>query len=743
MLTYWVSGQGTRQVGQVRDAASGQPVAGATIRLEPGGWSTSSNDAGTFLLPPDRGDTLVISCIGYGSRRLSLADFHADRGLVELTPSPVYLREVVLGNDQAGPERQVSRLDIATRNLSNSQEALQIIPGVFIGQHQGGGKAEQIFLRGFDCDHGTDIALYADGIPVNMVSHAHGQGYADLHFIIPETVEAIDYRKGPYFADRGDFATAGFADYVTLDQLRQNQVKAEGGMFHTFRGLVLLDLLGRQRAAPQPSSWYVASEYRYSDGYFDHPQGFNRFNLFSKFTTRISRATRMKVSVSGMGSRWHASGQIPDRAVAEGRVGYFGALDPREGGRTFRINLNTEFLTALHPGSYLKNQVYYTSYGFDLHSNFTFFLVDSVNGDEIRQQESRSLLGYRGSYHRAGRLGGWSLISDAGLDARLDLVGNSALSHTRDGYILLNRLTWGAITESSVSPYFTETLRSGPRFTLQAGFRWDGFYHQYRNKWPADSLFSGPGTYTARAATASPKLRFTYQAARNLQVYLAAGRGFHSNDTRVVTARQGRQVLPAAYGTDLGAALKPAPNLLVNVALWYLYLQQEYVYGGDGGTVEFSGRTRRLGWDGSVRYQPLPSWIVDLDINYAHGRSLDDPKGKNQIPLAPVWSSTGGITYTPEKGIRGSLRYRCLGKRPANPDASLQAQGYFITDAVLSYSWRCWETTLTVRNLLNTKWKETQFATLTRLSGEAQPVEDICFTPGTPLSCQLGLTLRF
>jgi hypothetical protein len=210
-----------------------------------------------------------------------------------------------------------------------------------------------------------------------------------------------------------------------------------------------------------------------------------------------------------------------------------------------------------------------------------------------------------------------------------------------------------------------------------------------------------------------------------------------------VVAQNGTQSLPAAYGADLGTVFKPAKNVFINAALWYIYLQQEFVYGGDGGTVEFSGRTRRVGFDLSGRYQPFHSLYLDADVNYAHGRSIDDPKGRNYIPLAPIWSSTGGLTYASRDGFNGSLRYRYLADRPANEDKSITAQGYFITDMVLNYTKSKYEIGCAVNNLLNRKWKETQFATETRLKGEASPVDEICFTPGTPFAASLHLTLYF
>ncbi|HVV03353.1 MAG TPA: TonB-dependent receptor, partial [Puia sp.] len=317
------------------------------------------------------------------------------------------------------------------------------------------------------------------------------------------------------------------------------------------------------------------------------------------------------------------------------------------------------------------------------------------------------------------------------------------LSHTKNRYITLQQLKLGNITEVNAAAYINETLRLNDRWSINAGLRFDQFNYRYNNKLAGDTTLHGVGVYSTADHIVSPKLSFYYHASPRVEFYLNTGKGFHSNDARAVVAQQGTQVLPAAYGADLGTVFKPARNVLINAALWYIYLQQEFVYGGDGGTVDFSGRTARMGLDLSGRYQPTPALYFDVDVNYAHGRSLSDPKGQNYIPLAPVWSSTGGVTYTAKSGLNGSLRYRYLADRPANEDYSLTAQGYFITDMVLNYTRKKYEIGLTLNNLLNRRWKETQFDTETRLKGETQPLDGICFTPGTPFAATLHCTLYF
>lgn len=728
--------------GKIIDSITHSPVNGIMVSLFPGNRTDITDENGNFYFKNSATTvkSIVISGVGY-QKKLIPANGLTSKQTIKIVPQQIQLQDVIITANAANPYKVLSETDIKMRSVSNSQEVLRMVPGLFIGQHQGGGKAEQIFLRGFDNDHGTNISLNVDGIPINMVSQAHGQGYADSHFIIPETIESTTYKKGMYDAEKGDLAVTGFVDFHTANAISQNIIKAEAGQFNTYRILGMVNLLGNQ-AKTKNQSWYAASEYRYSDSYFDNPQHFARFNFFSKYYGKLNANNWLTLTASTFYSKWNASGQIPESAVNEGKVGFYGALDPNEGGVTSRTNINAQLLTELKNHDVIKNQFYYSRYKFDLHTNFTFFLVDTVNGDEIRQKEVRNLYGYNGNYVHESYLGNIKVNTDVGLNTRLDATKNSELSHTKNRYTLINPIKLGDITEFSAGAYLNETFQFNPKFSLNAGLRFDQFYYRYNNKLASDSTLNGTGFYTAKNSIISPKLNFYYQATDKTQFYLFMGKGFHSNDVRVVVAENKLQTLPAAYGTDLGTVFKPAKNLLVNAALWYSYLQKEYVYAGDGGTVDFSGRTQRLGFDLSLRYQPLTSLYFDTDVNYAHGRSLDDLKGENYIPLAPVWSSTGGATYFLKNGLNGSLRYRYLADRPANGNYSLTAAGYFVNDLVLNYTKPKYEIGLTINNLFNVKWKETQFETITRLKNEAA-VDGIAFTAGTKFAAMAYLSYFF
>lgn len=721
-------GQSAQKTIHVIAGDSKSPISGATVYTQAKQPLGITDDNGNFrwssLL---QGDSLVVTAIGFEPQKLAVASL-GRYTVINMVPSETMLREVVITASNLNPYHAISQTDIKLRAVSNSQEVLRIVPGLFIGQHQGGGKAEQIFLRGFDNDHGTDINLSVDGLPINIVSHAHGQGYADSHFIIPETIESTHYEKGMYNAAKGDMSVTGFAEFQTTNAIDKDIVKLEGGQFSTFRALAMSNLL--PRAVRKDHSWYTASEYRYSDGFFDHSQHFKRLNFFTKYSGRLNAASSLTISASSMHSSWSASGQIPDIAVQQGLIGFYGAIDPNEGGTTSRANVNIQLETNLPGGSLLKNQLYYSHYNFDLSSNFTLFLNDTVNGDQIRQKESRDLIGYNGSYSKQNDWGNMSVSSTLGWNGRLDLVRDISLAHTVDRYKVIDPVKLGNITEAQGAVYLEERFTFSPQWAFDVGARFDYFHYMYDNRLPSDSAFDRTGKHYAHNGTVSPKLKLSYAAGPKTQLYLFAGKGFHSNDARGAVVGRLKETLPSAYGTDLGIVAKPAGNLVVNAALWYNYLQKEYVYGGDGGSVEFSGRTQRVGMDLSLRYQFRDFLYLDYDLNYAHGRAAPDPRGSNYIPLAPVWSSSGGITWILKNGVNGSFRYRYLGDRPANEDYSLTAQGYFVTDFVLNYTAKKFELGLSVNNLFNVKWKETQFDTYFRLRGQ-QPVDGIAFTAGT------------
>ena len=645
-------------------------------------------------------------------------------------PSRLDLATVTVVSKQTSSLNKVSQIDIRLRPVHTTQDILRIVPGMFIAQHAGGGKADQLFLRGYDIDHGTDIAETVDGIPVNMVSHAHGQGYADLHFIIPELIRQVDFDKGPYLASKGNLATAGWVDFKTRDQLEASQVKVEGGSFGYGRAAGFFRLLNRERAERQ-TNWYVGSEYFGARSYFESPQDFRRMNLFTKFTARIG-SSRLQIIASTFNSRWKASGQIPERAVRSGLITRFGAIDDSEGGNTGRTNLSIRFEKQWNSGWASVDQVYLSLYRFNLFSNFTFFLRDPVNGDAIQQKENRLLYGYTGSMSKAHQLHNKQAEFEVGYGFRMDHVNDLELNRVVRRQFL-SSVENGAVREGNAFIYADERVSLTNKLDLQAGVRYDRFRFGYRSDVQGDAEFR-----RRTEAVISPKLNFSYTVHPRLKVYLNNGIGFHSNDSRVVLSQEQGDVLPRVFGTDLGLIAKPARNLIVKAAIWHLASEQEFIYVGDEGIVEPSGRSRRIGVDLSIRYQPL-SWLyLDVDLNAARPRALGLSKGSDYIPLGPVFTSIGGLSI--RKGdFSGAIRYRQISRRPANETNSVRAEGYFIADLQLNYRLKRLEFGLSLENVMNREWREAQFDTESLLPNETSPVSEIHFTPGTPRFFKFGI----
>jgi outer membrane receptor protein involved in Fe transport len=738
--------------GKVIDEMTGEPLELAVVS-DPGTKTNTLTDKdGKFIFKsPTPIDSLVISFIGYAPETVKPGA--AYNLVVKLQKSQLDLKEVVITShtNNLTTSRTLTSIDLNMQPVKSAQDLLRLVPGLFIAQHQGGGKAEQIFLRGFDADHGTDVNITVDGIPVNMVSHAHGQGYADLHFLIPETVQGYDFGKGPYYTTRGDLCTAGYVAYDTKNVLGDNMVKLEGGQFSTGRIVTLINLLSKKPQEKERSA-YIAGDALYSDGSpFLLPEHFSRYNLFGKFNTWISPATRLTIIGSTFYSRWRASGEIPNRAVAEGYLpSRWGTLDSSQGGLTTRANASIKLTTTLGSNSIWENQAWYTHYEFSLITNFTFYYYFPTSGDEFRQHEVRDMEGYTTKISKRNMVGNTSFTSVAGAGFRYDDIHPSELDHTGNGSFL-DYLQFGKTRELNTNAYVDETIATG-RWLINAGLRLDYFHFYYLNMAPAEDTFASrvfTGTSpAAQKGTLSPKLNIQYTLNPQIQLYFKSGKGFHSNDARVVIANQGYQILPAAYGVDLGMNWKPAPRLFINTALWYLYLQQEFTFGQDlidqpGGPIQPSGKTTRAGIDLSIRYQ-LTDWLfTNMNIDLARPRYIDSAAGHDHLPLAPTFTSTAGLDVRTHTGWSGGISYRYLHNRAANSTYSLTALGYFVTDLTVNYTRRKYELGLAVENLFNVQWNESQFEYVSRLRKETRPVDEVSYTPGAPFFAKLKLAVFF
>ncbi|MBL7702174.1 MAG: TonB-dependent receptor plug domain-containing protein [Ferruginibacter sp.] len=714
--------------GKVVDAVSRQPLEAAFVTDTKTPALKASTDAnGNFTIKTN--GEVAVSFVGYKPITITLLK---EASIIALQPDAVRLKDIQLESNAATRFSTVSKVDLHLNPVKNTQELLRLVPGLFIAQHAGGGKAEQIFLRGFDVDHGTDVKVSFDGMPVNMVSHAHGQGYADAHFIIPETVNNIDFGAGPYYAQHGDFNTAGYVSFSSYKNISNSRVQVETGRFNSFRKLVMLDLFKKNK---DKQSAYIAADFNYTDGPTLDKQVFKRLNVFGKYNLSISDNTKLSASASAFTSNWDASGQIPERAVNDGTISRFGSIDPTEGGNTERHNANLVISHQFKNGANWENQVFYSRYKFNLYSNFTFFLNDPMNGDEIQQTESRNILGYATKLNHSYFFGKNTLYSTYGAGLRHDATKDSRLSNAVRRKFLSD-IKLGDIKETNVYAFVQQQLNAG-KWLFDAGVRLDYFSFGYFDKLNTMQMPS------QQKAIVSPKLNIQYTINKQMQLFVKGGKGFHSNDARVVVENEGKQILPAAYGADLGIIVKPTENILINIAAWYLYLDQEFVYVGDAGIVEPSGKSRRQGIDVTTRWQFTKNIFANANFNFTKPRAIGEPKGADYIPLAPTFTSVGGLYYKAQKGFNGGLNYRYIKNRPANEDNSIVAKGYFLLDASVNYTRPKYEIGLAFENIFNIKWNEAQFATESRLMNEAAPVTELHYTPGTPFFARVKLAVFF
>ena len=399
-----------------------------------------------------------------------------------------------------------------------------------------------------------------------------------------------------------------------------------------------------------------------------------------------------------------------------------------------RYNLNISLAHEFTNGTRWETQAFYTKNIFSLYSNFTFFFNDSINGDEINQAESRNMLGFNSRLVHKYFLGANTLTSTAGAGIRYDATDSTVLSHVEKRNFL-EYLNLGRIRELNAFGYIDEVLNIG-KWTLNAGLRFDYLHFNY--------LYSlGPQLPAQGKTIVSPKLNLQYTIDPKVQLYAKAGKGFHSNDSRVVVGNMGYQILPAAYGADLGIVMKPSDKLLLNIAAWYLYLEQEFVYNGDDANLLPSGATVRKGIDIIARYQFTNNLFANANLNFTNPKALNVAKGHDFIGLAPTTTSTGGLFYKAKYGINGGLSYKYIADRSANEDNSIIAKGYFVWDGSINYSKPKYEVGLAFENIFNTKWNEAQFATESRLRNEPASVTELDFTPGIPFFIRAKLAVFF
>ncbi len=631
----------------------------------------------------------------------------------------------------------ISGAQLNSRPVTRPGEVLEEVPGLIVTQHSGEGKANQFFLRGFNLDHGTDIAIHVDGMPVNMRTHAHGQGYADLNFLIPELVGAVEFHKGPYFVRDGDFASAGSVRIDYLDKLDRNIALTTLGSFGFKRGL---------SAASVPlgaGNLLVAGEAQTYDGPWVVPDALRKLNGVARYSQGTATDG---FAVSGMAywAKWNATNQIPERAVAEGIIGRYGTLDPTDGGDTGRFSLSGRWSQS-DAGGITRASAYVIRYQMNLWNNFTYFLNDPVDGDQFRQRDARVLGGGEISRVFQGDLFGLPMENEIGVQTRTDNIRVGLSNATARQY--RSTVLDDHVLEASAALYYENRVRWTDWLRTSVGFRADGYYADVRSDTPANSG-------RARDSIVNPKLGAVFGPWRDTEIYLNYGGGFHSNDARGVTATvdpasplfniSRSPFLVPSTGYEVGIRNRSIAGLETSLALFRLDFASENLFQGDTGSTEPSRPTRRFGIEWSNHYAVTPWLRLEGDLTITNARFSDrDPVGQ-RVPEAPTTIASAGVTFGEGQGWFGSLRFRYFGPRPLIEDNTVRSKPTALLNGRIGYAFDAGVSlALDVLNLTNAKADQITYYYESRLPGEASAVADRHFHPVEPTAVRLPLAGRF
>ena len=648
--------------------------------------------------------------------------------------------EGLLGVADTSNQGYVGAEELANRPLLRPAEVLEAVPGLVITQHSGPGKANQYFLRGFQLDHGTDFAVTLDGVPQNLPSHAHGQGYCDLNYLIPELVDNIQYRKGPYSADVGDFSSAGSADIRYVDKLPQGIAIAEAGSYGYARVLLA------DSTPTAHGNLLYAFELGHEDGPWARPDAYKKLNAVAKYSEGDADNG---LSVTGFGyhGEWRATNQVPRRAILDGDIDRFGSIDPTDAGQSQRYTIVGE-AHQRSVDSFASLTAFVTWYDMDLFNDFTYFLYDPVHGDQFEQQDRRVYAGLRGSYQWNSPIFGLESETTIGLQARNDDINNS-LHHTEDR-VRIGLVEAADILETSVGVYVENRTKWSDKFRTEGSLRGD-FYN-----FNVDANISA-NSGTVNTGIFSPKLNLIFGPWDKTEFYVSLGDGYHSNDARGITGTvvpstllPGTRVTPLtrAQGIDLGVRTETIPHLQSTATLWGLDLKSEEVFDGDTAETVPSGPSRRYGVEFANYYTPTGWLTIDADYSISRAYFTDHEAAGNYVPESVQDVFEAGVTIHDPlemKGLFGSIRVRYFGPRPLTQDDSVKSNSSTIVNAEVGYQIDpSWTLRVDILNLLNTKTNDIEYYYTSRLPGEpAAGVADIHLHPAEPLEIRASLTARF
>lgn len=646
--------------------------------------------------------------------------------LDRLSGAPVSASQGVVTDDQ---------LDL--RPMLRAGELMEVVPGLIVTQHSGDGKANQYFLRGFNLDHGTDLAASVNGVPVNMPTHGHGQGYTDINFVIPELVESIAYRKGPYYAETGNFSAAGAVDMRYRSKLESPLLVAEGGEDSYYRGLMA--------ASPDlgAGTLLFAIDYAHIDGPWEMAEDFRKLNGVLRYSQPLGSG-RLGVMAQGYDGDWRSTDQVPQRAVDDGRIGRFGNVDPTDAGASHRYGLSADWVGTVGAGR-MTALVYAIDYKLKLFSNFTYFL-DARNGDQFEQFDDRRIYGGDFAWRDALEVWGRTHAMTLGLQFRSDDIGKVGLYRTiaRERFETIRE---DSVRQTSYSGYASIETRWSDVVRTTVGLRADQF------DFDVDAnLIENSGR--ASDAIVSPKFALVMGPWAETEFFIDVGKGFHSNDARGttitvdpvdgVTSADRVDPLVDALGADVGMRTAIIPNLQLSASVWSLDLDSELLFVGDAGTTEASRASERRGVELAAIWNPMDWLIIDADLAWSRARFADDDPAGDRIPGAVENVASLGVAVDHPSGWFGGLRIRHFGQAPLIEDDSVRSDPTTLVNLEAGYRiGQHWRISAAVYNIFDSEDNDITYFYESQLASETQPVEDIHFHPVEPRTVRVTLRTSF
>lgn len=643
-----------------------------------------------------------------------------------------------VGTSDAASAGAVTAKLLENRPALRPGEILEFVPGVIVTQHSGDGKANQYFLRGFNLDHGTDFQTTVAGMPANMRTHAHGQGYTDLNFLIPELVERVDYKKGPYYAEFGDFANAGAAQMKLFDRLPRGIASFTIGEHQFTRGLV-----ADSTDVGEGSILYAVDLSR-NNGPWDEPEKFHKTNGLLRYA-QGDQDSGFNVTGMAYGARWNSTDQIPERAVRDNLIDRFDSLDPSDGGETHRYSLSFEGVNTNTEGrSDLK--LYAIKSDLTLYSNFTYFLDNPVDGDQFEQTEHRQVYGFSTGHTWFGSLLGRRSDTSVGFEGRYDKLDPVALYSTadRDRLFLTRR---DEVEEASGGIYLSNNTKWSDWLRSIVGARFDSYHFDVDSNLDANSG-SKSDTIT------SPKFSVVLGPWAQTEFFVNYGEGFHSNDargtTQHVTAKDGEPTDPVSplvksRGSEIGMRSEWIPGLQSSLSVWQLKLDSELLFVGDAGDTEATRGSKRYGVEWSNHYKASDWLLVDLDLSASHARFTEDDPAGNYIPGSVDKVASFGVTLTDLGPWFAEFQLRYFGPRPLIEDDSIRSSPTTLAYLRGSYKFsEDWKVTVDIFNLFDREVSDIDYFYTSRLQGEpAEGVDDRHFHPVEPRTVRTSITYNF